>query len=430
MKVLIVTFGSRGDVQPYVALGGALQEKGYAVTLCTAEQYADFVRQFDLGYARMSGELLRLMDSEAGREAMEETVGPLGSLKTMATLARQTNPLNRQMMLDSWAAAQEVEPEIVIYHPKALGALSIAEAFGASPIMAVLQPMIVPTAAFPAPSMPRLSLGGWYNKLSYKAVSAGYAMYRGMVNEIRRQEMGMEEVPRGTGLLRTAAGDPVPVLHGFSPTVVPRPDDWPPGAHITGYWFLRQREPYQPPPELAAFLEAGDSPVYVGFGSMAGKDPARLTQIVIDGLQLAGRRGILASGWGGLAAESLPGSVLQIEGAPHGWLFPRVAAVVHHGGAGTTAAGLLAGRPTLICPFMGDQPFWGERVRHLGAGPEPIPQKRLTAEKLAAAVREMLDEPAMRQKAAVVGQQIQAEDGLAKAAKVVEDAAFACRLSP
>jgi sterol 3beta-glucosyltransferase len=323
------------------------------------------------------------------------------------------------MMLDSWAAAQEVKPEAVIYHPKALAAVSIAEAFMAPPVMALLQPMIVPTAEFPPPGMPELPLGGTYNKLSYKAIAAGYSMYTGMVNEMRQDVMGLEKFPKGTGLYKTAAGAPIHVLHGFSSHVIPRPGDWPDQASIPGYWFLQRRDDWQPPEELADFLAAGEAPVYVGFGSMAGRDPARRTKIVIEALLQANRRGILASGWGGLQSADMPPSILPIEGAPHDWLFPQMSAVVHHGGAGTTAAGLRAGRPTVVCPFMGDQPFWGSRVYALGVGPEPIPQKKMTADILAAAIRTAVSNESMGEKADVLGQKIRDEDGVGTATAVI-----------
>ena len=420
MKIFIVTFGSRGDVQPYVALGKGLQDAGHQVTVCTAVDFEPFIRENGLEYGYMSGDLLRLMDTDAGREAMEETVGLLGSLKSMVKLTRQTKPLTRQTMLDSWAAAQEAQPDLVIYHPKALAAVSIAEAFNAPPVMALLQPMIVPTADFPPTGMPSLPLGGTYNRLSYKAIAAGFSVYTGMVNEMRREQMGLEKFPKGTGLYRTAAGKAIPVMHGFSRQVIPRPADWPDSATITGYWFLERGEDWQPSAELADFLAAGETPVYVGFGSMAGKNPARLTKIVIAALLQANVRGILASGWGGLETADLPPSILPIESAPHDWLFPQMAAVVHHGGAGTTAAGLRAGRPSVICPFMGDQPLWGGRVHALGVGPAPIPQKKLSADGLAAAIRTAVSDERMQANAAALGQKIRAEDGVETAVAIIE----------
>ena len=173
-------------------------------------------------------------------------------------------------------------------------------------------------------------------------------------------------------------------------------------------------------PALEAFLQAGPPPVYVGFGSMAGRDPARLARTVVEALQAAGQRGLLAPGWGGLAPGALPPTVHVVGEMPHAALFPRVKAVVHHGGAGTTHAGLRAGRPTLICPFFADQPFWGRLVHARGLGPAPIPQRRLDAPRLAAALHTLVSDAAMATRAAALGEAMRAEDGAAAAVAALE----------
>jgi sterol 3beta-glucosyltransferase len=189
---------------------------------------------------------------------------------------------------------------------------------------------------------------------------------------------------------------------------------------VTGYWFLNQTDGWQPTPELEAFLKAGPPPVYVGFGSMAGRNPRRLANIVINALRVSGMRGIIATGWGGLQTERLPPTLQQIDQAPHAWLFPRMAAVVHHGGAGTTAAALQAGRPSVIVPFFGDQPFWGQRVHMLGGGSRPIAQKKLTVEKLAAAIKNMVSDPLVQKKAENLGEKIRHENGIRNAVEIIE----------
>ncbi|MDX1415107.1 MAG: glycosyltransferase [Candidatus Promineifilaceae bacterium] len=412
MKIFINTFGSRGDVQPYVALGQGLAAQGHEVTVCTASTFESFITENGLNYGYMTAELLQLIDTDIGRTAVEETVGVLGAAKSMIKLTKMAMPLNRQMILDSWAAAQEVEPDLIIYHPKALGAVSIAEAFAVPAIMAILMPMMAPTTEFPPIGMPQLKLGGRYIKLSYKLITLGYRPYIKTVNEIRREHMGLNDFPRSTGITTFADGRPIPIMHGFSPHVIPTPADWPDTTITTGYWFLQNNQNWQPSPELQAFLDAGEPPVYVGFGSMAGKNPERLASIVIQALTKAAKRGIIATGWGGLQANDFSDNIFKIDKAPHDWLFPRMSAVIHHGGAGTTAAGLRAGRPTLICSFMGDQPFWGKRVHDLGVGPPSIPQKKLTVAKLIAALQLMTEDRKMVRRAAELGAQIRAEDGV------------------
>ncbi len=359
MRILIITFGSRGDVQPYVALGKGLQAAGHTVTLCTASTFETFVTDNGLQYGYMTNELIKLMDTDAGKDALEDTVGLLGTAKTMIKLVKAT--------------------------------------------------------------MPALPLGGWYNKLTYKLIALGYGQYAKTVNEIRQELMGLDKLPRGAGVLSKGDGSPIPIIHGLSKHVIPQPKDWPDQAAITGYWFLDQQDDWEPSVELEAFLDAGEPPVYVGFGSMASKKPQPLADIVIEALQKANVRGIIATGWGGLDVNDLPDSIFKIDKALHDWLFPRMAAVVHHGGAGTTAAGLRAGRPSLICSFMGDQPFWGEYVYELGVGPKFIPQKKLSVEKLAGALHTLTTDVKMRAKAAAIGEQIRSEDGVANAIDFIND---------
>jgi sterol 3beta-glucosyltransferase len=420
MNILILTLGSRGDVQPYVALGKGLKAAGHDVTVATSASFESFISEHGLRYGYMNNQLMALMETTEGRAAMEDMGGPLGAIKTMAKLAKEGNRINRELMLDSWDTAQQIRPDLIIFHPKALAAPHIAAKLGIPAVLALLQPIIVPTAEMPPMGIPPFKLGGWYNRLGYRLVSMGYESYRGMVNTFRTETLGIDKLPRSQKLLTEVAGQPIPVLHGFSQHMLPRPTDWPDHVHVTGFWFLDQPHGWQPSAELQAFLDAGEPPVYVGFGSMAGRDPQRLTGIVIEALQQAGVRGIMATGWGGLQTSSLPESVFKLDQAPHDWLFPRMAAVVHHGGAGTTAAGLRAGRPTVICPFMADQPFWGTRVHALGVGSVPVMQKALTAAKLANAIREVTTNPTIQQNAAALGEKIRAEDGIANAIAVIE----------
>ncbi len=210
-----------------------------------------------------------------------------------------------------------------------------------------------------------------------------------------------------------------PTVYGFSAHVVPRPADWPPFCHVTGYWFLDTKADWSPPPDLEAFLQAGPKPVYIGFGSMRGTDERGFTKQVVSALARCGQRGILLTGWGALAQVPLPETIFAIDAVPHDWLFPQVAAVVHHGGSGTTAAGLRAGLPSLIVPFIGDQSFWGRQICERGLGPQPIEEMFLSAEALAQAITTMMTDQAMRQRAAVLGEEIRAEDGVGNVVRLV-----------
>jgi UDP:flavonoid glycosyltransferase YjiC (YdhE family) len=191
---------------------------------------------------------------------------------------------------------------------------------------------------------------------------------------------------------------------------------------MTGYWFLDDPPDWQPPARLVEFLDAGRPPVYVGFGSMAHRNPRQTTQLVQKALERSGQRGVLVTGWGGLADAGLPrtADVFMLDSIPHAWLFPRMAAVVHHGGSGTTGAGLRAGVPSVLVPHAGDQSFWARRVADMGIGPRPIPRRHLTAERLAAAMTRAVMDEGMRARAAAVGQTIRAENGIGRAIEVIE----------
>jgi UDP:flavonoid glycosyltransferase YjiC (YdhE family) len=212
----------------------------------------------------------------------------------------------------------------------------------------------------------------------------------------------------------------MPVFNGYSPTVLPKPPDWPESVHVTGYWFLDQLIDWEPPTELVDFLDSGPAPVYVGFGSMHARSSKEMTRVVVEALSRVGLRGILLSGWGALSHDGLPDYVLPVKSVPHEWLFPRVTAVVHHGGAGTTGAGLRAGVPSILVPFFGDQYFWASRVAALGVGPESIPVKRLSVESLERALRFAVTDERMRERASDVGAAIQAENGVARVVEVLE----------
>lgn len=423
MNIFILTAGSLGDVQPYVALGQGLKKAGHTVTVCTCSSFEPFITEHGLNYGYMNNDFIELVESAAGREAMERGSSTLGLFKTMIALLKKAKSITREMLRDSWIAAMAVQPDMIVFHPKGIGGAYIAEKLDIPALMAIPVPLLVPTAKFVALGFPDLKLGGWFNKLSYVAVHKGYRSYDNVINEFRQEVLGLEKLTKSASPIRMANGRPLTVLHAHSRFVWPRPDDWPDTAHVTGYWFLDHPQAWQPPAELLAFLEIGEPPVYVGFGSMAGRNPKRMANLVVEALQKAKVRGIIATGWGGLDASNLPDTIFKIDHVPHDWLFPRVSAVVHHGGAGTTAAGLRAGRPTIICPYLVDQPYWGERVYALGVGCKPIPQKKITDVNLAGAIREVLTNQAIRQNAEILGRSIRQEDGIANAIAIIESVA-------
>lgn len=420
MNIFINTLGSRGDVQPYVALGQGLQAAGHTVTICTAARFEQFITDHGLAYGYMNDEVLALVDSEEMREIMGNTTNAWGALQATMKLSGRVGPLQRMMLEDSGRAAEAANPDLIIFHPKAYGGPHFAEKFGIPAILAPTLPQFVPTAEFPAIGFPNLNLGGWYNRLSYSMTTRLTVLGVGGHTNRWRKANGLPTQPRGTNFLLKLNGKPIPVLHPLSAHVLRVPGDWPAHIHAAGYWFLDSPRDWQPTPALQAFLAAGAAPVYVGFGSMVGTNPRQLTETIIAALQAAGVRGILATGWGGLEADDLPETIFKLDEAPHEWLFPQMRAIVHHGGAGTTAASLRAGKPTVISPYFGDQPFWGERVHALGVGPKPLPQKNLAVADLAEAIHTAVNDPLMRQKAEVIGEQIRNEQGIARAISILE----------
>lgn len=411
MKVAMLTIGSRGDVQPFVALGIGLREAGHEVTVATGGAFEAFVVEHGLRFAALDVGLLERLQSPEGKAA-------LSGKKFLATL-KETASMYRGVLDQEWEASRGADA--VVYHPKALGGYHVAEALNVPAFLAHPIPMFSPTRAFPTPVLPVASLGGSLNRLSYGAfLRISTASFHRTINRWREETLGLP--PRG--LLASELelrGEPVSILVGCSPHVVPPPADWGPSTTMTGYWFLDGAGDWRPPAHLAAFLEDGPPPVYVGFGSLGGWTSEEVVGAALAALERAGKRGVLATGGVPLRA---PDNVCVIESAPHEWLFPRMAAVVHHGGAGTTAEGLRAGKPTVICPTtLNDQLFWGRRVRDLGVGPEPIPQKKLTAETLLRAIKTSPEDGNVRERAVGLGERIRAERGVARAVEVIGSAA-------
>ncbi|WP_350605929.1 glycosyltransferase [Pseudoalteromonas sp. MER144-MNA-CIBAN-0113] len=419
MNILILTYGTRGDVQPYIALGQGLKRAGHCVTLATSSRFEEDIELAGLQYAFMNDGMLRLLDAPEDQGALEDTNNIFQVVKRTLGLLKKIGPIQRALADESWAAAEKSQPDIIVFHPKAFTAPDIAEKLGVPVVLALVVPGLVPTAKYPNMMLPRLRLGGWYNRLSYSFVNRLIGL---SVAKYARAWRKANQLPKGKrfSLLHTADGTLIPVIHGFSHLALPRPDDWPQTASICGYWHTQDDDDYEPSPELSTFLETGPPPVYVGFGSMTGRDPERLARIVIEALQSAGVRGILATGWGGMEIKALPQGMIAVDQVPHSWLFSRVCGVVHHGGAGTTAAALRAGKPSIVIPFFGDQPFWGNRVHSLGAGAAPIPLKKLTVERLAAGIREVTTNQTIIEHAAALGANLREEHGVEKAVAIIE----------
>ncbi|MFC1961052.1 glycosyltransferase [Chloroflexota bacterium] len=410
MKIRILAFGSRGDVQPYVALGVGLQRAGYEVAVGTTADFQEFVESYGLVCIPAAADIHEFLTRS--RKSTRSQAGGQRSSRA------ERMALFNKLLDETYRLAAGAD--VVIYSPAAvMAAPHVAEKMGVRSILAMLQPYVHPTGDFPVIMLPPLSSAGWYNRLTYGLFDRLLWAFMGRpVNKWRQSAL---DLPRAKGRpLANLRNAQTLTLYAWSPTVLPRPAEWSDEVQVTGYWFLDQAPGWEPDPALLAFLEAGPPPVYVGFGSMSSQNPEQTAQMVLESFRRAGVRGVIASGWAGMAADDLPDDVFLIEKAPHDWLFPRMAAVVHHGGAGTTAAGLRSGVPSIVVPTRGDQPFWGRRVHELGCGPAPIPRKKITADSLAAAMQVATSDPVMRTRAAEVGAQIRAEDGVGQAVWMIQ----------
>lgn len=240
------------------------------------------------------------------------------------------------------------------------------------------------------------------------------------MNRCRREILALPPVTARQYWSYDSPGSSVPILYGFSPSVVPIPPDWGPNQQVVGYWFLGCGQDFEPEEGLAQFLANGPRPVCIGFGSMVEHDQEQVTRIVVRALRATDGRAILLDGWSQLGSGDLPDTIYSTQEVPHDWLFPRLAVAVHHDGAGTTAAALRAGIPSVVVPMFGDQFFWARRVEELGAGPAPLPRRRLTAESLAWAVGRALSDREMEERAGQLGGRILQEDGVGAAVRLIE----------
>lgn len=413
MRVVIFAAGSQGDIQPCLRLGKGLQQAGLHVLLAAPENFADLSSEYGLPFHPLRGDVQEIMAGETGRKFMERSgANPIQSILAMR---KMLGPIAIQMAEDALEASREADAFITLAVFAPFGK-TIAEIRGIPLILVEPTPML-PSGDFSAPGFPvQRNMGRLLNRLSgFVMLQVIWQWYRPFVNEFRMR-YGLRPL-HSSDFYRTLTS--TPLLGAYSPTAIPHPSDWTDNVHITGYWFQDDANEWHPSVELKTFLEDGEAPVYVGFGSMAGRDPERFARIVLDALMKTGQRGVIATGWGGMSVMNVPKNVFVLDSAPHGWLFPRMSAVVHHGGAGTTAEGLCAGVPSVIVPFTVDQPFWGYRVKTLGIGPEPIPASQLTADALAGAIQMAVTDINMRQRANSIGKAIRAEDGVGKAVNIV-----------
>uniref|UniRef100_A0A0E0FW62 Uncharacterized protein n=1 Tax=Oryza nivara TaxID=4536 RepID=A0A0E0FW62_ORYNI len=389
LKIVILVVGTRGD------------EFGHYVRLATHVNFRTFVKSAGIDFYPLGDMTKNKGFCLAGPTEISV------QRKQLKEIIFSVLPACTEPDLDT---GLPFRAQAIIANPPALGHLHIAEALGV-PLHIFFTFPWTPTNEFPHP-LARMPQSATY-RLSYLILDLViWWGTRGFINEFRKK---LKLAPIAYFSTYHGSISHLPTGYMWSPHLMPKPNDWGPLVDVVGYCFLNLGTKYQPPQELSQWLQQGPKPIYIGFGSMPLGDEKKVTSVILDALRETGQRGIISRGWGDLGSFSeVPVDVFILEDCPHDWLFPRCAAVVHHGGAGTTAAGLVAGCPTTIVPFFGDQFFWGERIHAQGVGPAPIPIAELTVEALSNAIRFMLD-PEVKSRTMELAIAIGNEDGVAAA---------------
>jgi sterol 3beta-glucosyltransferase len=415
MHVAILTIGSHGDVQPYVALGVALKDAGHTVTLATSADFEPFVCQYGLDFTPIAGGIRELLETDEGRQVLNTAGRPVRMLRGIMRIVRRVEPLIDQIVRDvsqaCLGADRVIAASLLYYYSDYITQVSKA------PVYLGSTGPKAPTRAFQQiwfPDLSELPVGvGGYNLLTHRV--AGRLLWQFQAPLLARPW----RKAFGEPLPAKMPGRRLPTLYCYSTLVIPKPADWNDDQHVTGYWFLESASDWSPPADLVDFIRSGPPPVCIGFGSMNCGRPDELTRIVVQALKRSGQRGILLTGWGGVRAAGLPDDVFVAGMISYAWLFPHAAAVVHHGGAGTTGECLRAGVPSINVPFFADQPFWAQRVCTLGVGPRPIPRKKLSVERLVEAITAAIGDADMRRRAAALGRRIRAENGVQRAVELI-----------
>lgn len=424
VKIGVVALDHQGGVQPYAALALGLRRAGHTVTMIAPTDSVAWLEGLGLHVRALSGgavEAAREAAKDAAREAKEakdvkdgarEVPRPRGVVPRRLRERRLQETARHAAELLGAADGCEV---LTGGLSGAVVGVDVAEALEVPYVFSHLLPVGSLTRDLPgvlAPGMPRW-LGPAGNVAGQLVTEIGLSLpYSAASRSVRRTVLGLPRRRPGNPAL-------LPTLYGFSPHVVPRPQDWPARRHVTGYWFLPPQETAVPQ-GLAAFLAAGEPPVCVGFASTVVPDPQGLTELVVAAVREAGLRAVLLTGWGGLTRAD-GDDVFTARTAPHSWLLPQTRAVVHHGGAGTTAAAVVAGVPSVCLPFGADQPFWASRLHGLGVAPAPLSRRRLTVQSLAAALRTAVGDDALGARAERLGAAVRAEDGVGAAVRVLEE---------
>ncbi|CAF1083866.1 unnamed protein product [Didymodactylos carnosus] len=429
LTICIMIVGSRGDVQPFIAFGKKLTEAGHRVRLATHETFRKFVRENGLEFYPLGGDPADLMSY------MVKNAGIIPSVHSIVNGDIQKNRVQIVDILDStWRACIEPDDEsgepfiadAIISNPPTFGHIHCAQKLSIPLHICFTMPWS-PTGAFPHPlckvNYTKRHPIEKINFMSYHVVEMlTWSAMRDLINNFRKNTLKLDKLhtSQATHLI---VDERVPHTYCWSPSIVGKPVDWGDHIDISGFFFLENSNDYSPPEKLVQFLKNGDSPFYIGFGSITGHDSKHLFEIVVKTLERGSFRAIISGKWTGVTEKdsAISDNIYLVEDCPHDWLFQHVQAVCHHGGAGTTAAGLRLGKPTIIVPFFGDQFFWGAMVAKCGAGPKPLPGKNLDINNLFEAFKFALT-PEVRAAAEKLEDGIKKEDGVEAAVRAFHTA--------
>ncbi|WP_175952221.1 glycosyltransferase [Burkholderia sp. BCC0405] len=405
MKLVIATYGTEGDTRPLAALGRALIDAGHEVRLLADAATLGAAAARGVPSAPLPGDIRRAIAPDG---ALADVVRGRGGFNdTSKALAAIANANTAAWMREIAAASAGCDAILVSGLASFVG-LSIAEYRGVPAIGAGMIP-ITPTAAFASPFLPPGKLPRWLNRASHRLVNALlWQAFRKATNAARASVCGLPP--------RKHVWTDHPMLYGVSPALLGGPGDWPSNVQACGQWRIDARA-WEPPPDLSGFLDAGDRPVYAGFGSMAGFDRAAMVEALTRAL--AGRRALFYPGWSGIDASMLPAHVHVIGETPHDWLFPRVSMALHHGGSGTAHSAARAGIPSVVVPFAGDQFFWANRLQRLGVAGAPVAGRRMDAAALARAIA-FAERDETKARAMELGARVAQEEGLKRAVSAIE----------
>lgn len=405
MNITLLTYGSRGDVQPFIALAVGLQQAGHSPLLAAPGRFASLAAEYQIPFVALAGD-----PAEISKGLNDAGSNPYRMIASINDYVLSVAPQVLSQISEACAQADLIVHGFLF----TTGGHSLARKLGIPDISVQLFPMFAPTGDYPNVAFP--DLGRTWNYFTHWFATQVF-WFGGNSGLGRVRRLLPDSFPK-TLTWPFRGPHPTPLLFACSPSVIPPSTDWPAHIHVPGYFFLDDGHPYQPPVELVRFLEAGPAPICVSFGSMLNREAQRIDAIVRDAIAESGNRAVILTGWNASISSSFD-KFLYMDAAPHAWLFPQCKAVVHHGGAGTTGAGLRAGVPNIVIPHAADQPFWGRRVAALGAGPAPISVNKLNASRLLTALA-TAEDPTIISVARAVGRRIRVEDGVGAAVRLIE----------